>query len=356
MNRSIKFSLLVVSLTVIGGVLTSFSNAIDHRPIVHLTFKQGAINRLTINEVLKITMHFPQVDNDEVRPSTRLTDYDFTETIDKVNPDGSAMFSIVLDSFRTRIILGDGRSKEEFFAFSSNSDDDMKTKLHDIRTLPRAQFLGQTLRFTVGTDGQVKHFENLAQFHQNSLGPDADYDFVHAMLSISDSLRMQQLLEQGFGAVGAAASPTGSLFGASTATEIPIERKMTVASIYAKSQHEDSIVVTGVYSDAPAHIDYLEGLSANVALSGYKGGGKGYAIVENGEVVRAGYRDTSTMKLQVDIETVPEEVVRYVTAYRSPINVMRGGTVHLEPGREHRAIPKAPKLDIDSNTTVIDVK
>jgi hypothetical protein len=323
---------------------------------IGLVFKTGKIDHLAISEVLKITMHFPQVDNDEVRPSTRITDYDFTERVEQVNPDGSALFAVTLDSFKTKIILGSGRDKEEYFAFNSNNNEDLKNKLHDIRTLPRAQFLGQTLKFTVGTDGQVKHFENLAQFHQNSLGPDADYDFIHAMLSISDSLRMQQLFEHGYGAIVAAASSTGVSSSPSTATEIPIVRSMTASGVYPKRGGADSIVVMGKYSDAPAHIDYLEGLSANLGLSEFKGGGRGYAIVEDGEVVRTGYRDTSSMKLQVDIETVPEEIVRYVTAYRSPISVMHGGTVHLAPGREHRAVPKAPKLDIDSNTTVIDIK
>ena len=144
----------------------------------HLIFQTGSFAKLDISEMLKITMHFPQVDNDEVRPSIRFTDYHFTEHVESVNADGSANIGITLDSFRTRIELGEGKHREDFFSFNSNSDEDLRTKLHDIRTLPRAQFLGQTLRFTVGTDGQIKHFINLAQFHQNSLGPDAEYEFV----------------------------------------------------------------------------------------------------------------------------------------------------------------------------------
>ncbi len=351
MHRNTLLRSVLILLAIVVGA-SSFILIHERPNAKHLTFRSGTIDHLAISEVLKITMHFPQVDNDEVRPSIRITDYDFTETVEKVNKDGSAMFAVTLDSFKTRIILGEGRDKEEYFAFNSNNDEDMKTKLHDIRTLPRAQFLGQTLRFTVGTDGQVKHFENLAQFHQNSLGPDADYDFVHAMLSISDSLRMQQLFEHGFGALAASATKEGEFSGPSTTTEIPITRTITLDKSIPEKSGADSLVIRGSYSNAPAHIDYLEGLSANLGLSEYRGSGRGYAVVENGMVVRAAFRDTSAMKLQVDIETVPEEIVRYITAYRSPVALMHG-VIHLDEKRTHRGIPKAPKLDIDSNATEI---
>ena len=169
----------VVAGALLSACSLAFSLAIsadvsNAKKPVHLEFKEGMLNHVSITEVLKITMHFPQVENDEVRPSTRTTNYDFTERVEKTNPDGSALIGFTLDSVKTVIVLGEGRNREEFFKFNSNDADDINKKFHDIRTLPRAQFLGQTLRYTVSPDGQVKNFENLDQFHQMAMGKDYD--------------------------------------------------------------------------------------------------------------------------------------------------------------------------------------
>jgi hypothetical protein len=347
---SIVFVLFVVGLVLYAGtsVRSTTSSLLLH-------FKQGDLHHLAIQEVLRITMHFPQVDFDDLRPSVRTTDYDFTEHIDTVYADGSALFAVTLDSFKTAIVIGEGRSKEQYFTFNTNDDYDLQHNFHDIRALPRAQFLGQTLRFTVGTDGLIRNFQNLANFHRNTLGEGYDYDFTHAMLSLTDSLRVGQLLEPGFGAIAAATNkPEGSGFtSAYTATEIPIKRTVLPISVKHKGT-EDSITIRATYSDAPARIDYLEGLAATLGLTEYKGSGSGYAVVANGTVVRAMYRDTSNSKLQVDIEAVPEEIIRQVKSVRTPVAVIRGGNVSVKEIKEHRGIYKEPKIEPDSDATVLD--
>jgi len=356
MNRNSKFSLILGALLMMGWVtLAAFTvlptpNTRSNQ--VRLVFKEGMLNHLSITEVLKITMHFPQVDNDDITPSTRTTNYDFTESVEKVNPDGSALIAMTLDSFKTKIVLSHGKEREEFFAFNSNNDEDLQKKFRDIRTMPRAQFLGQSIRFNVATDGQVTGFQNLDQFHQAVIGKDYDYDFVHAMLSLSDSMRLAQLFEQGFGAVGAAASTDGkTLVGKSTATEIPVRRSITVIANRVVADG-DSIAIRMVLTDAPAHIDYLEGLAANLGLSDYHGAGGGYAIVRNGMVVRAAFRDSSYMNLHIDVDTVPDEIVRTVTSSRTSISVLRGGVIHFEQKGEHRAKPV--ESGPDTNSIMID--
>ena len=66
------------------------------------------------------------------------------------------------------------------------------------------------------------------------------------------------------------------------------------------------------------------------------------------------YRDTSNSKLQVDIEAVPEEITRQVKSVRTPIAVIRGGTVSVKQIKEHRGIYKEPKIEPDSDATVLD--
>src|SRR5439155_2315166 len=124
------------------------------------------------------------VDSDLADASIRTTKYFFTEAIEKVYPDGSADIAATLDSFQTQIDIGERTKPEKYFVFNSNNDDDLKHNFHDIRALPRGQFLGQTLRYAMLPNGTIKQFYNLDEIHRAALGHDYGYELVHAMLSL----------------------------------------------------------------------------------------------------------------------------------------------------------------------------
>jgi hypothetical protein len=90
--RLTKFAVLIV--------LSLAVTAQAQEPL-RLKFKEGEQNRLNITEELKLTLFQPQVDDEFIEPSVRVFDYSFTESVEKVNDDGSANFSITLDSFKT---------------------------------------------------------------------------------------------------------------------------------------------------------------------------------------------------------------------------------------------------------------
>jgi hypothetical protein len=301
---------------------------------VRLHFKEGDIRRVVTTEVLRLMMHFPQVDEEAAKPSIRTTEYFFTESIENVLPDGSAMIAASLDSFTTKITFGEGRHAEDFFHFNSAVDWDLKHTLHDIKTLPRAQFLGHTLRFTMWPDGTIKEFLNLQDFHGEAVGKGYDYDMVHALLSLSDSLRMGQLLELGFGGL---AATKGEYVSHSTATEIPMMRRVT-----STVKSNDDITVNATYYDAPKQIEYLEGIATPMGINKFAGGGAGEIKMKDGWIKHATYRDTANVVLQVDIDTVPEEITRIVTTDVYPIPVLHGGKVSIKEIEIHQATPKAP--------------
>src|ERR1041385_4171759 len=257
-----KFKSAAILLTLCAASLHAQpSTTNDYR--LHL--RKGDQWRVDITEILRLMMHFPQVEEGDRKASIRTTAYSFTERIDSLLPDGSALMAATLDSFKTRISFGEGKHVEDFFHFNSAVEWDLEHTLRDIKTLPRAQFLGQTLHYTLNPDGTVSNFTNLDDFHKNAVGQGYDYDMVHAMLSLSDSLRMGQLLELGFVALAATKQKYVS---ASTATEIPVTRSVTVTP---NSKHGGKL--NAVYSNAPARIEYLEGIATPMGILKFDGRG-----------------------------------------------------------------------------------
>jgi len=291
-------------------------------------------------------MHFPQVETNDAKPSVRTSEYSFTESVEKLLPDGSAIIAASLDSFKTLITIGEGPGAEDFFHFNSDIAWDIEHSLHDIKTLPRAQFLGQTLRFTMRPDGTVHDFQNLSAFHDNAVGKGYDYDMVHAMLSLSDSLRMGQLLE--LGAAGLAGLHE-KYHSPSTATEIPISRV-----VWAKETGKD-VAVHATYSNPPQKIDYLEGIATPMGILKFSGGGTGALVVKDGFLTHSTYRDTANVILAVDIDTVPEEITRVVTTDITPVPVLHGGKVSIREIEVHHGTrkerPMYPSDDSNSNGT-----
>jgi hypothetical protein len=60
------------------------------------------------------------------------------------------------------------------------------------------------------------------------------------------------------------------------------------------------------------------------------------------------------MRLHVDIENDPEEIVRLVVLQREPVPVLRGGKVELEQKLEHRGVLKAPEVKAPEGATEIE--
>ena len=299
-----------------------------------LHFREGDVRRVQLTEVLRLMMHFPQVDVSEAKPSVRTSEYSFTETVEKVMPDGSAIVGATLDSFNTLITIGEGKDAENFFHFNSGLDWDVQHALHDIKTLPRAQFLGQTLRFTMRPDGTVHDFQNLAIFHDDAVGKGYDYDLVHAMLSLSDSLRIGQMLELGHGGL---AGIEKSYQSPSTATEISITRE-----VMAKPKGKQNIMVRATYANPPEKIEYLEGIATPMGIMQFHGGGAGEIMMKDGFLKHSLYKDTANIILSVDIDTVPEEITRIVTTDVSQIPVLRGNKITVHEIESHHGIVKPP--------------
>ncbi|HEY3875652.1 MAG TPA: hypothetical protein VGM92_09260 [Candidatus Kapabacteria bacterium] len=287
-----------------------------------LHFHKGDLHRVVITEILRIQMHFPQVDIHDVRPSVRTTDYSFKERVESVDADGSATIAATLDSFKTNITLGEGKHAENFFSFNSSADYDITHELHDIKVLPRAQFLGQTLRFVMRPDGTIKQFLNLQDFHDVAVNGGYDYDLLHAMLSLSDSLRMGQLLEYGFGSLAAL---NGTYTSPSTTAEIPITRKVT-----AKKYGPGMLDVHVRYENAPPRVEYLEGIAMPLFILDYYGAGAGTIAMSKNELKHSFYEDTAKVLLHVDIDTVPEIITRTVTTDIYPVSVMHGKLISIE--------------------------
>ncbi|SRR5579883_422084 len=335
MHSFLRNTFFIVALLVHARVLSAQS-AREY----HLQFKEGDLHRVNITEVLRLRMHFPQVDADDSRPSIRTSAYSFTEAVEKVLPDGSAIIGATLDSFKTGIDFGEGKNAENFFRFNSTGDWDIQHELRDIKVLPRAQFLGNTLKFNMRPDGTIAYFVNLQDFHNNAVGKGYDYDMVHAMLSLTDSLRMGQLLEWGFGGLAAVEKEYTS---PSTATEIPITRTVTV------KRSKEALHVHAVYSNPPEQVDYLEGIATPLGILNFKGGGVGEVLWKDGLPKHGSYRDTANVLLKVDIDTVPEEITRLVTTDISPIAVLHGAKVSIKELQIHRGVSKDTDAEAKKN-------
>jgi hypothetical protein len=333
--RLIKISLfLLVALCGWHGSILA-QNAGDYR----LKFREGDIRRVVITEVLRLHFHFEQVDSADAHPSIRTSNYYYTQTVQKVLPNGDAVIGSTLDSFQTGITVGEQKNAEVFFKFNSNGSWDIQHEFHDIRILPRAQFLGNTLKFTMRPDGTIANFINLQDFHDNAIGRGYDYDMVHAMLSLTDTLRMGQLLEFGFGGLAAVGKEYVS---PSTATEIPITR-----SVAAAQNGKGSLSVRVSYDNPPQKIDYLEGIAMPLGIVSFNGGGSGEIDFKDGFLKHSVFRDTANVVLSVDVDTVPEEITRTVTTDVYAIPVLHGGTISIKEIKSHRAPPK--DLNKDQN-------
>ncbi len=343
-----KIFLHCAFLTIAIFTIENTAFAQKEKPVA-IKFREGESYHVKMTEVLYIKQQTSQVDPDMVEPSTRTSVYNFTETIEKINPDGSAKMASTLDSFTTRIIVGKIDDRNEFFRFNSNNENDLQARLKDIRALPRAQFLGQTLRYTLGADGLVKNFENLSGFQLGTIARSFEYDMLHAMMSFSDSLRIGQLLEQGFGAIAALSNgKNGTIEGPYTVAEIHVERKLTA------HRNGNQIDYNGTFSDVPEKIDYLEGIAFPMALEHFKGGSYGSVIIKDGIVVNGSAVDTAKMDLHIDSEVITNEIVRHLKFEREPIKVLRGTTVKIKELEMHHTPPKEPKMDEDPSVKIIE--
>ncbi|MEP7235442.1 MAG: hypothetical protein ABI778_09120, partial [Ignavibacteriota bacterium] len=302
-----------------------------------LNFKEGNSYHVKVTEVLYLKQQAPQVDADMVEPATRTSIYNFTETIEKLNPDGTALVASTLDSFTTKIIVGKIDDRNEFFRFNSNNEYDLQNRLKDIRALPRAQFLGQTLRYTLGADGLIKNFQNLSGFQLATVARSFEYDMLNAMLSLSDSLRIGQLLEEGFGAIAAFADGgKGKIQTPYTIAEIHVTRNLSV------NRKGDQLNYTGSFDAPPAKIDYLEGIAFPMKVENFKGGCYGSVIMHDGIAASGSAVDTANMDLHVDTEIYKSEIVRHLDFQREPIKVLRGATIQIKEIKSHTASPRPP--------------
>jgi len=314
----------IITLMLGGFLLSAHAQTSDFR----LHFRQGDLHRVVTTEILRLSFHFPQVEDHDARPSVRTSVYSFTERVDSVLADGSALMGASLDSFRTGIDFGEGKHAENFFRFNSAGEWDITHELHDIKVLPRAQFLGHVIRYIMKPDGTITQFLNLQDFQQAAIGHGYDYDLVHAMLSLSDSLRMGQLLEMGFGGLAAARSTYTS---PSTTAEIPVTR-----TVSARHSGGESFDVSVRYTHPPDRIEYLEGIAMPLGILGYHGSGTGSITVSKGFLKHSEFQDSARVVLHVDIDTVPEDITRSVTTDVSPIAVLRGRNISIKEIAIHK--------------------
>jgi hypothetical protein len=313
-----------------------------------IKFTEGDHFNVKVTEILYIRQQSSQVDSENVDPSWRTTVYNFTEAIEKVNPDGSAQVASTLDSFTTRIVVRENIDRNEYFRFNSTNEFDIQNRLRDIRALPRAQFLGQTIRYKVGTDGLVKSFDNLSSFQQNTIARSFDYDMLHAMMSLSDSLRVGQLLEEGFGVVAAfSAGNNGKVSTPYTMTEIPVTRNLNAV------KKGDKITFTGEFTNAPDSTQYLEGIAFPMNLQHFVGKSKGEIEFKNGIALNGSALDTASLELHIESDVIKEQVSRNTTFERDPIEILRGRDIQIKELKSHHTPPKTPRYDDDPNMKLI---
>src|SRR5437016_969913 len=97
------FTTLVFVSLLVATVANAQHPASDYR----LHFREGDVRRVTIDERLRLMMHFPQVETSDAKPSIRTSQYSFTESVEKLLPDGSALIGATLDSFKTLVTIGE---------------------------------------------------------------------------------------------------------------------------------------------------------------------------------------------------------------------------------------------------------
>ncbi len=299
----------------------------------HLSFVAGQSFHVRTDEVLKITQQMSQVDSSLVEPSFRYTTYDFTENIDKVYPDGSADVSSTLDSIVIHIYVGEVKDQNEYFRFNSNSEVDLAARLRDIRALPRAQYLGQTLKYRLEPTGTIRYFNNLSAYQHGIIATAYEYEMMHAVLSYTDSLRIGQHLEQGSGALAALASG-GKASLPYTMTEIHVTKDERA------SQKADTINYNATFSDPPQKMDYLEGIAFPITLKNFAGGMKGTLVFKGGIITSQTETDSASMNLLIDSEVIKNAVYRTVTTTRTPNKLLKGINFQVKDIKEHKPEPK----------------
>jgi hypothetical protein len=338
MKRTIL--LLILGLISMNG----FAQKGKEAALPKLTFKEGDAYSVKSVEMLRIRMQFSQVDSALVDPSTRVTTYFFTENITKVYPDGSADFATSVDSFTTKIYVGEVKETNEYFRFDSKNEFDIMNRLKDIRAIPRAQFLGQTLKYRVGNDGRILSFENLNSFREGAISRAFEYDVTQAMLSLSDSLRVGQLLEHGSGVLA------GNISLPYTVTEIHVDRT-TLASTSTKGR----IDFKGTFTNPPATLEYLEGIAFPMSLADFQGGTRGSMKLTNGYVNSSEVTDSASMVITIDAEIIKNDLRRTYYIERKPLQVLKGGTVRIQDRESHKAEYKEPEEkpnDLEINVNV----
>jgi hypothetical protein len=328
----------IIRYIIVCCLFTSFAVAKDTK----LSFKEGAVFHVKAIEQLKLTMQSSQVDSALVEPAIRVTEYHFTETVEKVLPDGSAAIAASLDSFKTTIYLNKVDERNEFFRFNSTNEYDIQNRLKHISALPRAQFLGQTLRYTIGTDGLVKSFTNLKDFQSATIARAFEYDMMKALLSFSDSLRIGQLLEQGGGALAALNMPSKALQLPYTFTEIKLDREIS-----ATRNADGSISYEGKLINVPKTIEYLEGIDTKMEIANFSGKTKGNIHLTGGIITEQSLTESGSMVLKVDVEEIKHAIDREYLLTREPMKVMRGSKVTIQDKESHKAEWKEPKPDPD---------
>jgi len=337
MKRTIL--LLILGLIAING----FAQKGKEVALPKLTFKVGDAYSVKSVESLVIRMQFSQVDSALVEPSTRITTYYFTENIAKVYPDGSADFATTVDSFTTKIYVGQVKEESEYFRFDSKNEFDIMNRLKDIRAIPRAQFLGQTLKYKVANDGRLILVEKLDSFREVARSSAFDYDIHQAMLSLSDSLRVGQLLEHGSSVLA------GSVVLPYTITEVHVDKTLSITT------GKDKITFAGTLTNPPEKLEYLEGIAFPMNVSKFKGGTRGMAVISNGYIASSQVTDSASMVITIDAEVIQDIVHREFNVIRVPLKVLKGGTIHYEERESHKAEYKEPVVkpdDVEINLNV----
>ncbi|HYM19918.1 MAG TPA: hypothetical protein VEW28_02825 [Candidatus Kapabacteria bacterium] len=282
-----------------------------------LKYIAGSSYHVKIHEMLKLTQQLSQVDNALTEPSYRFCTYNFTEIVQKVNPDGSADISSTLDSFTTKIYVAKVEDRNEFFRFNSNIEGDLANRLHDPRALPRAQYLGQSLKYTLDANGLVKNFDNLSAFQTATISHSYDYDMMHAMMSFADSLRIGQLLEQSNGAIAAIAAG-GKTSLPYTLTEIHVTKNMTAHNT------GDHISYSAIFTNPPDNLDYLEGISFPINLKNFTGSSSGTIDLANGIITKQSETDSAEMDLNLETDIIHNSIYRTCSLTRTENKVLRG--------------------------------
>jgi hypothetical protein len=163
------------------------------------------------------------------------------------------------------------------------------------------------------------------------------------MLSLSDSLRVGQLLEHGSRVLA------GSDVSPYTITEIHVDRQ------YSVTPGKGKLLFTGTLSNAPKSLEYLEGIAFPMELSKFKGGTRGTVVLTKGYVSSSEVTDSASMIITIDAEVINNDVYRTYTVSRKPLMMLKGGTIEYKELESHKAEYKEPVAnpdDIEINMNV----